>query len=448
LVTLDTAGFAFGSHEVKLSISHTYNEITDDTVFSSECTVTEGGSTKVLNDFCVWVPTGTYQTSGSTFLSSIYMCGIVDPPNAVIPYPAPEEISEIPLYGFFNVDNNWEVVSFSREYSPNTLSPITPLNDQVCHGSDDISISLFGSQQLTTWTISSTSQEKTLSAVSGGVSFISSDYYGVETGTEVFESAAGSTQLYSISAAECNSRFPGFTGFSSSTIYWFRYNYGVAVLTAENINDYVPIGRVALVVPHDDCDAILGLSQQVTGVGQTTITDGKAQFTNNLTGVLYAEIKAVNPDGSPGATLWSGIDRRYSRFTLISSAVTDAHDSVSYPGFEVLEQDVWLYAPVQREVASYAVGDQHNLPTNSILVRSGILPSVIPDLVTANDRDWEVFMYAPDGVCSMGNRDVFMTPAVMLSANYLSFLGRGQPSDMELITSDGFTNGNSFVGWA
>lgn len=67
----------------------------------------------------------------------------------------------------------------------------------------------------------------------------------------------------------------------------------------------------------------------------------------------------------------------------------------------------------------------------------------------AAEGSWVVFTEAPYGVCSASIRDISLIPSISTSAIYQSMLGKGQPSDMQDLTNDGFFfSGHSFVEWA
>jgi hypothetical protein len=105
----------------------------------------------------------------------------------------------------------------------------------------------------------------------------------------------------------------------------------------------------------------------------------------------------------------------------------------------------------EKEVASYidTTNNAEN-PLGELLWNGGSsgLPSPFGETSGIGDRDWELFAFAPYGVCLTGEREVGLTPAVMASAVHCSLVGDGQPDDMQRITNDGFSDGDMFVGFA
>lgn len=447
LVTTDTAGFAIGGRELGINLSHAVDGGTGDVSFSASLDIGNGVVTKVLNDFCVWEPDGTFQTSSTSWLNQVYMCGIVDPDNAIISYPAPEECDNLPLYGWFDGDNTWQTCTFSRNSLGPSYADVALADVFICHGSSDYQITdadtydtiehklSIGGQELTTKTCSNGgARVLTYEISSGGTYTIRSDFTNNNNGAY----------------PECGSgTFPGFTD-PYSTVGWFTYTAPIVKGTIQDTSNIQWVGRVSLVIPHNDCDAVIGVQYQDILSTRIQIDPGSPTELGRSYGSIYTNVMN-DVDGVQGTvTLWSGTDVRGTTTAVIGGSgfgTSTYYDNIQktqltailgdYAGLHTIAE----YTDTVNNIADPGYNFSWNGGANN-------LPSIFGENSGSGDRDWEVFMFAPSGVCSSGNRTVGKAPAIMLSAIHFSKLGQGDPDDMEDLTNDGFTEGHTFVGFA
>jgi hypothetical protein len=445
LVTTDTAGFAIAGREITLTISHTIS--LGVVSFSFSCSVGTGVTTKTLNDFYVWEPQGTYQTSASSWLNQVYMCGIEDSGNATIPYPAPEECTDLPLYGWYDVDNNWVSCSFSRSDEGIAYTNAALPTSVVCHGSSISNVANSKTSSVKKWILKVGGETKEAYSCADADARIST--YEVTSGTSgLIRSDVTNNSSGAYTQCAPDGAFPGYDG-PTGTAAWFDLTYPVVKFTIQDNNSLTYSGAVALVLPHDDCDAALGISYQLAYSNRIQIQPPDPTQLGKDSGAIYTQI-TEDIDGVIGTeVLWSGTDIRGTTTAVISS--NGAGTSTNY---DAISRTVISATLVDQkditEVASYAANVNGSTSPGADFEWDGGLASLPSPFgpVNSNGANWGVFTEAPINVCSADNRDITQTPAVQVSAIYSSKLGRGLPSEIQDVTNDGFTAGSSFVGFA
>lgn len=441
-VTTDTAGFAFGSTELQLSVQHSIDPVTGDVEFSASLAHTTPKTVQVGNDFCVWVPNGVFQTSSSSWLTQLYMCGVADPGSAVITG-APEDCANLLLYGWFDKDEDWVQCSFSRE----SMGPAYATKSRdlpiICHGQTDYEIPEAGEGEVTNHRLAiGSTQMNVLTCMDAGARVIT---YSITSGSSTKVRSDFVNQSYGAYSACTEEAFPGYDG-SLYRAGWFYYIKPVHKTTIQDASDIQYVGRVSLVLPHNECDSAIGVQHQDTLVGRIQINPGNPTELSKISGPIYSQV-VEDIGGIEGEeVLWSGYDVRGV------ANVGGSGISVYFNNLQKTQVEVVVgHQDGITNVVSYIVATNNTIdPGYDFEWNGGLadLPSPFGESSSASSRDWETFSDAPFGVCSAGVRDVSLDPMLMVSAGYLSFLGGGQPNDMADLTDDGFASGHTFIGWA
>lgn len=398
-----------------------------------------------------WLPDDSLGGSWLMF----YPCTTGDPTN--IPG-ASNSFSNLLVSGWYDEADTWQPISFSRAYTASQ----GPYDD----GSHSYSVCGYQSNTDVRNSRTGTGEIDTVSVRVGGATYsVTIDPVG--TKRSILESNFSQT-----GSQPCRPR--GWTSENSPTPCNAGDVPAHGPYTVFGILDYegkktqyktvysaptITSGTVAFVIPRNDCSSAIALRD--SRVPNSVAISGNAprtvQFLRGSSGINYRPlvldiydiwwIDAYTPGGCTGEVLATGILRPHSRIDL------GAAISGSWNGGGSVEATLALSGGT-RELGSSATGNTLDVGFSAEQIESlatyDPLFFIQKVLLSGGglSADWAAFLDAPEGICSVGNRNLDLSPRVLESAIFGDSVAPVGSSVYAQVPDGGYVSGTGFVGYA